>query len=374
MDRPPTKDPAEGLGSGAGRKERLSHRVRDDLYARAHRTATPTTALLELTKRCNLRCCHCYVAGDRAELPTDRWVGLIGELADEGCLKAGLTGGEVALRDDFLVVAEAVKRQRMALTVMTNGTGFDDIDIDELASLKPTLVSISLYAARADVHDRVTGTVGSFERSIATLRRLRERGVKCRVASVLMDENLLEYRGLIALATSMGCSYTFDPTIGPRADGDTAPLAHRVSGDLLARFYLDDMITEATKEGRLALHSGPLPAGSAGSCSAGFTGLFVEATGTVWPCVGLGPSFGAIDERAFADVWRSDVASGYRRTMNRSREECRECELLPLCSAYCPRIASAEDGNPLGKSARACEMAKLVWNIRETLQPEATSC
>lgn len=374
MDRAPIKNPAEGLNTRVGRTEHLGHHVRDRLHALAYRTATPTTALLELTKRCNLRCWHCYVAGSRAELPTARWVEVIGELADEGCMKVGLTGGEVALRDDFLVIAETVKRRRMALTVLTNGTYFSEADIEELAALKPMLVSISLYAASAEPHDRVTSAQGSFERAVRTLRRLRELGVQCRVACVLMDENLLEYRDLIALAKSMGCSYRFDPTVGPRADGDITPLTHRVSAALLSRFYSDELVAEASREGRLALQGDPPSAGSAGSCSAGFSGVFVEANGVVWPCVGLRPPFGTVADRAFVEVWRGDVARTYRQAMRGQREECQGCELLPLCSTYCPRIASAEDGNPLGKSARACEMAAMVQELRDTLQSRVAPC
>ena len=373
MNRSPTQEPVEGLSSSSGYTAPLGHHVRERLNALAYATATPTTALLELTKRCNLRCCHCYVAGGRAELSTERWVEVIGELADEGCMKVGLTGGEVALRDDFLEIGGAVKRQRMALTVMTNGTSFSEADIRELAALKPILVAVSLYAASAEGHDRVTGNEGSFERSVRTLRRLRELGVTCRVACVLMGENLSEYQDVIALAKSMGCSYRFDPTVGPRADGDTAPLAHRVSADLLTSFYLDELVMGATREGRLALHPGPPSAGTAGGCSAGVTGLFVEATGAVWPCIGLRPSLGNVADRAFVEVWRGDVARSYRRAMSGLREECRGCELLPLCSAYCPRIASSEDGNPLGKSARACEMAAMVQHLRDTVQSRITS-
>jgi radical SAM protein with 4Fe4S-binding SPASM domain len=313
------------------------------------------------------------VAGGTAELPTERWVELVGELADEGCMKVGLTGGEVALREDFLVVAAAVKRQRMALTVMTNGTCFGETDIQELAALRPTLVAISLYAASADAHDRITGTEGSFERSLETLRRLKELGVACRVACVLMNENLSEYQGLIALAESMGCSCRFDPTVGPRADGDVTPLAHRVSADLLAPFFLDEFVMEATREGRLALHPVPPSAGKAGGCSAGFTGLFVEATGAVWPCIGLPPSLGNVADRAFLEVWRGDVARGFRHAMSGPRTECQRCERLPLCSTYCPRIAAAENGDALGKSARACEMAAMVQNLRDTVQSKVPS-
>ncbi len=105
----------------AGREGRS---VRDALRARARAHAVPLTAFLELTKRCNLSCYHCYVAGDRAEMGTERWLELIDELEAEGSLHISLTGGELGLRRDWLAIAQRVKQRHMTLTVLTNGTLF----------------------------------------------------------------------------------------------------------------------------------------------------------------------------------------------------------------------------------------------------------
>lgn len=53
----------------------------------------PFTGSIELTRRCNLRCVHCY-CGDQdsireaqgEELSRDRWMSLLDELAEAGCL------------------------------------------------------------------------------------------------------------------------------------------------------------------------------------------------------------------------------------------------------------------------------------------------
>jgi radical SAM protein with 4Fe4S-binding SPASM domain len=330
--------------------------------------SVPLGALLEITKRCNLHCYHCYVAGRDRELPTGRWLRLVDELAESGCMSVSLTGGELALRDDFLVLAEAVRRQRMTLTVLTNGTLFSVELTDELASLRPSLVSISLYGASAGPHESVTGVPGSFDRAVETAKRLVERRVRCRITTVLMNGTISEYRGLVELAESLGCEHQFDPTVAPRADGDTRVLRHRISGERLAQFYLHEVTPSRTRERMAAETVGPHAAGHPHVCGAGFTGLFVDAGGDLFACVGLEPSFGSIAERPFLEVWRGPRANAYRERMRTSRSECRDCRLSPLCSTFCPRLALAEDGKVDGKSTRACEMAGVTEALRQALR------
>ena len=142
----------------------------------------------ELTKRCNLGCYHCYVVKREDELPTSRWLELVDEVADAGCLSVTLTGGEVCLREDWLTIARAVRRARMVVSIFTNGTLLDEDALDALAQLTPAIVSLSLYGSDADTHDAVTMVRGSFERTMRSLRGLRDRGVRCRVSTVLMKE------------------------------------------------------------------------------------------------------------------------------------------------------------------------------------------
>src|SRR5712691_1939112 len=68
----------------------------------------PIEGTLETTFRCNLRCAHCYVnepVGARAiearELPLERLLALVDEIADAGTLFLLITGGEVLVRPDF---------------------------------------------------------------------------------------------------------------------------------------------------------------------------------------------------------------------------------------------------------------------------------
>ena len=172
---------------------RAAHPLRDRLHARAYEKNLLLRVLFEITKRCNLRCYHCYVAGPTDELGTERILMLLDEFAAEGCMNVTLTGGEVGLRNDFLTIARGVKQRRMTLSVLTNGTAFSEEQLDELAAIKPHACQREHLRRHGAGHEKVTGVPGSFARSLATVKYLNERGVRCDIHTVLMRDNFDDF-------------------------------------------------------------------------------------------------------------------------------------------------------------------------------------
>jgi len=329
---------------------------------RAHRLLT--TAHLELTKRCNLHCYHCYVAGSGEELDADRWLRLVDELEMAGCLRVTLTGGEIGLRSDWLVIAERVKQRRMALSVLTNGTLLTATDIERLAGLRPLAVAVSIYGGSRDAHERVTGVPGSFDLSLATISALRGHDVPCRVSCTLMPDTFAEFRRIVDLASALDCEYMFDPTVVPRSDGNDSVVKYRLSADKVQEFFLDERIMGKSREGRAVRIPGDLPERVPGNCSAGITSVTVEANGDVLPCFGLRPSFGNIAVDSLNDLWHGAAAEEHRRRMGEPLEDCLQCDLKNLCSVRCPRLALAENGSLSARSSRACELAAINSDLR----------
>src|SRR5262245_36203245 len=92
---PPDRGPTEELAA-------IPEITLEDFYARlsASGKRVPLEGILETTYRCNLRCVHCYVnkdAGDAAEraseLPLERLLALVDEMAAAGTFHLLLTGG-----------------------------------------------------------------------------------------------------------------------------------------------------------------------------------------------------------------------------------------------------------------------------------------
>ncbi|HET8796207.1 MAG TPA: radical SAM protein, partial [Thermoanaerobaculia bacterium] len=69
--------------------------------------SAPLMAWVEITRKCNLRCPHCFVVGgmQRAnEMSTERILRLLDEWAELGVLTVVLTGGEPTIHPDFVEI------------------------------------------------------------------------------------------------------------------------------------------------------------------------------------------------------------------------------------------------------------------------------
>ena len=226
-------------------------------------------------------------------------------------------------------------------------------------------MAVSIYGATAETDDRLTGVPGSFALAVHTLRRLRRVGVNCRVSNVLTRGNFGEFRSVLTLARELGCEYLAEPTIRARANGDTRVIAdYRTTLQQLGDFYSDPEVAGGCLEGRLADGRHEVAARRSGNCSAGVTAAFVEATGDVRACIGFGRVFGNVLGAAFDDVWRSRVAELHRAEMRQPVRRCEDCRLVSFCTQRCPQNAAVEDGDPYGPSARACAVARLLYDMR----------
>lgn len=145
-----------------------------------HRPRAPTRLVMDLTRRCNLRCtmCHTWKVEPGHELTAGEVRGLLGQMPDLTWLD--LTGGEVFLRADALDLVDAVLDACGALKVLhfpTNGwfTRRAVEAAERVRSRRPEvalIVTVSVDGPPA-VHDRIRGREGSFARAMATWRALR---------------------------------------------------------------------------------------------------------------------------------------------------------------------------------------------------------
>lgn len=168
----------------------------------------------KLTARCNLRCVMCrYGKGLKLpELPTERVLGILDELAELGTRKVHFSGGEVLARSDFeQLVARSAERQ-LKVTLTSNLTLLTKARAKALMRYKISSVSTSLDGASRKVHERVRGIPGSFARTcraLGYLARERERRgqrTRLRVNMTLMRDNVADYPALIRLAAELGAT------------------------------------------------------------------------------------------------------------------------------------------------------------------------
>lgn len=149
-----------------------------------------------LSRRCNLRCVHCYTASEDVnypgELGTDEGYALLDDLAAYGVPALLVSGGEPLYRPDFGLLARRAAILGLHVTLSTNGTLIDEAMAATLKSIGVTYVGISLDGPRA-VHDQFRQKEGAFDGAMMGIRHCRQAGLKVGLRLTLTQHT---YRGL----------------------------------------------------------------------------------------------------------------------------------------------------------------------------------
>lgn len=164
---------------------------------------------LYATYHCNLACAYCLTEShpriaDRRTLHLDTMVRAVEEAAELGFRSVGITGGEVFMLPAF--PRTLVEIARILPTVaLSNGTLFTDRMLDELQPLGGLDVAIQLSLDSADpaTNDALRGS-GNFAHVVAAIPRLRERGIRVRIATTLVDGKHDDRDELCELHRSLG--------------------------------------------------------------------------------------------------------------------------------------------------------------------------
>lgn len=319
----------------------------------------PLDIVLELTRRCNLHCCHCYNIKDSLELNFNQVKEIVGQLRQAGCLFLTLTGGEVFTRDDFFEVASYIRRAGFDIKIFTNGTLITPQIAGALRQLCPNEVGISIHGAKASTHDRITGVGGSFERSLTAVKLLKQRNISVHIKCSLMKENFHEYKEFIQLGKSLGVVYMIDPIISPKDDGSKQVLVHRLTPQ-----HIEDVLTDEW----LNMQDIKGPEQEYFICDAGRTFGSISASGDVYPCIQLPLKVGNVFKQRFKDIWEnSQVLNKMRLVKQEDLRSCADCGLAKYCYR-CPGLAYIEDGDLFGPSIMACFGARVYKRFQEVKQ------
>jgi AdoMet-dependent heme synthase len=315
----------------------------------------PLSVHFDITYRCNERCVHCYLDhDDLGEMTTGEIEDVLDQLADAGVFFLALSGGEVLMRRDFFDIVEHARRRLFNVKIKTNGVMIREPEARRLRQLGVEQVQISVYSHRPEVHDGITKLPGSLRRTIEAIRFLKLQGLKVSMANVLMTANLFDNQGVMSLAKDLGVSYTLDPTITPKIDGNTAVLALRAPAAELRRVFRNEELV-----GNVAEFCAPPAAPDEDvmdgyPCSAGHTSCYISPYGDVFPCVQFPLPSGNLRREKFVEIWRhSSALKEVRSIRARDLTTCSTCSHVGSCSR-CPGLAYME-GNMRGPSSADCE-------------------
>jgi radical SAM protein with 4Fe4S-binding SPASM domain len=316
---------------------------------------TPPLVWLELTRKCNLDCPHCYIDGGEArpdEMPASEFYRLLDEFAEMGVWGVAFTGGEPTLHPEFASLVRHARARNLLVGIATNGMFLSPGLLDALPR-DGVIVSVSLD----NLH---VGRNHDFQVATKAILRSQEAGFLTNVMTNTHRENIRHLGPLMDWAESHGVSVRSVP-FSPLGRGK---LNHHLENgtddvELAAQFWLRECEWEHEYHKKAGLciglifNYGLTLSYLTRRCSSGRYLCYVCADGTVYPCTMCAGeqilSPGSVRERPFAEFWRSDW--GIRRySWDNFKDTCNGCVINDpryYCSSRCPAMSHARNKGEL---------------------------
>lgn len=161
---------------------------------------------------CNLQCemCNHWRYQRQAPLSMERLHAVVKELADLGCRKIHISGGEPLLRPHIPELIAYATELGIRTVMTTNGTLIDKELAKRLITSGLRGINVSLDAPEPRIHDKVRGVRGAWKkttRAIAYVHRWQHKGkLTLRVNTVVSRINYDSLVGLPDLVHSLGAT------------------------------------------------------------------------------------------------------------------------------------------------------------------------
>ncbi|HUV08729.1 MAG TPA: radical SAM protein [Spirochaetia bacterium] len=326
-------------------------------------TCLPILGEIAVTYRCNNRCLFCYAgcgpaaaACGRGETGTEimprsyelslsgikRIIRIFKEKAKIPFFS--FTGGEPLLRCDLEKMIAFATRIGLRVNLISNGTLATEKRARTLHASGLRTAQISLESFREEVHDGLTGTAGSFRRTIAGLGHLLNAGISVQTNTTLNSVNIDKIELMPAFLRTLGIERfamnLFIPTssVGAERNGRLFLSYSEVACSI-------DRIRKAAEEQGLTFYwysplpyclYNPIAKGLGNKSCAAMDGLIsVSPKGDVLPCSSYPEPMGNLLDRPFEEIWFSERAAFFKKKRH-APAGCRDCESFTACQGACP--------------------------------------
>jgi len=154
----------------------------------------PISDVWSLSKRCNLRCVHCYQDAEqysRQEMDLDEQFEVVEQLAGAGVGVVVLSGDEPLLNRHIFTLIQRFADHDIAIALDSNGILIDRSTATELREAGINSVQISIDSISAACHDEFRGMRGAFERARDAVGNCSTHGIFTTVATTVTQQKLL---------------------------------------------------------------------------------------------------------------------------------------------------------------------------------------
>jgi len=317
---------------------------------------------IEVTRRCNLRCPHCFTASGgpgQPEPSAEQLCQLLTELAGAGVRTVAFSGGEPLLRADLeKIMHHGRKAGISAYTLVTNGFLAMPGRATRLREAGLRAVQVSVDGVDAVDHLAVRQCSSlDFYRALNAIRIFQEAGMVVDVATIVNETNAARAAEMLLLCEALrvrSLRYcTFVPT--GRGQDEEIQKEFEIAPERLDAFF--ELMRTVEENAGSSVHMiidhgiGPWDEPGSFRCDAGQNVAYISAEGDVYPCPGtvFAPfKVGNVYQDAVQDLIRSERMSCVRRIPKSTlADPCQRCA-NEACSGGCRGAAFARSGSICG--------------------------
>lgn len=303
--------------------------------------SNPLVVFWELTRRCNLRCIHCYTHSERSgfQLSDKDLFSILEIIKGKNIFSLGLGGGEPLLVKSLLKIISAASSSGIDVSLSTNGYFLTYEKARQLKDAGLFLAQISIDGMK-NSHENIRGD-SSFGRAVRAVQNAKRAGLITRVAMTINQMNFWEVESVFNLALKLRADWfiAFRYMTGGRS-GDKLSLNQnslRFAAETLVNLhkkfpskvffeklvFLPFLIDKNYRSQK--------------SCNAGKSILNITANGDITPCPHLQfPVVANIFKSDIDEIWNSPNIE-----MNDCKaDECQICQHKNICGGGCKGIIS----------------------------------
>lgn len=332
----------------------------------------PFMVSYSITRKCNLKCKHCYSGSvDEPapdELSREEALRLIDDLSRWGIGLLIIDGGEPLCRDDLFDVISYASSRGIRTTIGSNGTLIDEVAARRMKEAGVMAVAISIDGADAQTHDSFRGVSGAFADALKGVEACREVGLPFQFNTVVRKETLSQLDDLVRMAVEYGADAAelFDLVAAGRAKEKCrgqvlsneerrqameqlaelqadCPIVIRVPGCPMYPLLLQQkQIKPKHFPPELLMRVPYYGRGCAAGMPKGY--VMVQCNGEVNPCMLLQVELGNIRRQSIASIWENSPVLHQLRNRELLRGECGRCDYKLACTG-CRGRAYEETGD-----------------------------
>jgi radical SAM protein with 4Fe4S-binding SPASM domain len=303
----------------------------------------PLVVSWNLTRKCNLKCPHCYINATTKELEneltTEESKNLIDQICEVSRPLLILSGGEPLLRPDVYELVRYGASKGLKMGLGSNGSLIDTAAAKRLKEAGIETVSISLDSHIPEQHDEFRGVSGSWDKAFGAIKALQENGVLVQVNTTVTQQNYNQIDDIMSLAENIGVENFHMFFLVPTGRGvkmaDISPAEYenmiKTTFGKVAKHRLNVRPSCAPQFMRIAKDMGLDMSRWIRGCLAGLYYCRVYPNGDVTPCPYLPIKLGNIRETPFKEIWfHSDMFKNLR-DFDALKGKCGVCEHRVVC-------------------------------------------